>query len=302
MPYYLTVEVSKGKYLKLPIDKLQEKGLFYRTSRFVSETLCSLEEIDMFTTQFYNEFELRKTLIENGILPTNLANKRLSIRYNSEGEFKKVMYDLLYQKDIEFILEPQRIINMVYQRFMSGEYDFIKKIFNHFKEHHDCSSTAPEILYMINDTLLYNRLNPHFFEKDKNGDEIIIRGLKLLIYVYSEKSGKIKYTNKIKYRNLHDLIALINDYDLKQQKEKDSTIFDLVGNNQVDNTNSIKTVIEETEVTEEIEEEIDPDKYIFEDEPVFGKDEVFGIEPSKETSKTKKRIKKIMPNQTSMFD
>lgn len=317
MAYSLSVEIKKSQYMNLPIDKLQDKGLFYKLSTFKKPGLCSLEEIDLFTTQFHNELELRKVLLENGILPVNLSNKNITIRYKSEGEFKKVMYDLFYQKDIENIVEPKKIIESIYERFKKGEYDLILKLFIHFQKHRDCSSTASEIIYYIEDTVRKNTINGHLFEKDENNDEIIVRGLKLLIYEYRQKFGKIYYQNKIKYRYLHDIIAFVNNYDKQEEKEEKNDNFEQYDLFTVPEEEQSASAIRNSKVhdieepkntVEEQEEEIEPDKFVFQDEAKFGLDEIERrinmemIERQTLSSTPKKRVRKIIPNQISLFD
>ena len=118
MAYYFMARTSKGDYQKIDITK---STCFTKLSKFRQPGACSLEEIDMFTTAFFNELELRTHLIEEGILPINLADKQLSIRIPKNNIYHKVMYDFLYQKDIEYIANPAALLNEIYRRDISNE-------------------------------------------------------------------------------------------------------------------------------------------------------------------------------------
>ena len=59
---------------------------------------------------------------------------------------------------------------------------------------------------------------------DQNGDKQVARLVKLLILKHYERSdGKIDYKNEVNYRNLHDVIAFINNYDQKLEKKQNET-------------------------------------------------------------------------------
>ena len=78
MAYYLTVEEQRGKYTELPITK---SCLFPEKQKYDKKNACTLEEIDEVTTNFNNEFDFRLYLLREGILPLELADKNLSVRF-----------------------------------------------------------------------------------------------------------------------------------------------------------------------------------------------------------------------------
>ena len=142
--------------------------------------------------------------------------KPLSIRSLQKGEYSKVPYDFLYQKDLEYIIEPERIVKLVMQRYYQNDFLFIKKLASYFSQVYGCKTTAPEVARLAEASLYAGTRNKGLEEIDQNGNQMVLRMLKLLILKHYEYSnGYIKYTNEVNYRNLHDLIAFINNYDKK---------------------------------------------------------------------------------------
>ena len=90
MAYYLTIK--KGKInLPIEIDNLKQ---FQRTSRFRRGTY-SLEEIDHFSSSFYNAEELQKELYLHHLIDIDDFGKEISIRYKKNDELEKVRYGLI---------------------------------------------------------------------------------------------------------------------------------------------------------------------------------------------------------------
>ena len=222
MAYYFMARTSKGDYQKLDITK---STCFTKLSKFRQPGACSLEEIDMFTTAFFNELELRTHLIEEGILPINLADKQLSIRIPKNNIYHKVMYDFLYQKDIEYIANPAALLNEIYRRDISNDFLFLRELANNYQGFHDCSSSAPELRELANNSLNWRQRVKELNNLDQEGNPLSIRVVKLLIYdYYQDSTGKITYnTSKIKHPHLHSIIAFMNNYDKKQKEKEAST-------------------------------------------------------------------------------
>ena len=216
MAYYITVESKKGKYTPLNITN---SILFTRISN-LKGTGSTLEEIDLFTMMFNDISELKERLIKEKILDYRAINKNLSIRRLHKGSYLKVTYDFLYQHDIEYVMDPSKIIARVNNKLLSKDFRFISKLANHYLEYYECSSTAPEVREFANNSIRLNQIDNHFYEEDENDHDILTRMLKLLIYEYRElPNGKVEYSDKVKYRNIHSLIAFINNYDKKYQEE-----------------------------------------------------------------------------------
>ena len=216
MAYYFTVSKKKGEYTPLDITKSK---YFTKLSRFKGLGL-SLQEIDMYTMMFNDEEELRNSLYNEHILDGKYFNSPLSARILRNGKYHKVMYDFLYQKDIEYIGDPRKIINKILNKFIDKDYRFMKQFAKNYVEFHDCAATASEVMMYADNSIIYGNMDKHLLDRDENGDLPLIRMAKLLIYEYYQMpSGKTIYKEEIKYRNLHSVIAFINNYDKKYNLE-----------------------------------------------------------------------------------
>ncbi len=213
--YYLMVEKRKGQYE--PVDITKDKaGCFSRVANNFKNTGCSLEEIDLFTMHFNDIRELKEHLLRRGILEPADANKALSIRLLRNNYYHKVMYDMLYQKDLEYMMDPSRLIERIRDKLREGDYRFVESFARDFSEFHDCRTTAPEVRAYATDSIRDNLCCRHLYDLDENGDDPLTRMTKLLIYdYYQNQKGKIIYKQGIKYRNLHSVLAYVNNYDKK---------------------------------------------------------------------------------------
>lgn len=213
MAYYFMVESKKGKHT--PIDITKSK-YFTKKTKFTKEGACSLEEIDMFTTSFKNEIELKIKLASEGILPKEFIDKPITARILNKEKYSKVTYDLLYQKDIEYILEPKRIIQVILEKYYQKDYLFMQRFGEHFQRFYKCESSAPELRQYAQMSIIKGSNYRCLDELDKEGNLPIVRLAKLIIYEsYQHRDGSITYLDKVKYSNLHHLIAFINNYNKK---------------------------------------------------------------------------------------
>ena len=229
MAYYLTVEKGrvngKEEYEKINITKA---NCFTRLSKTFKGEGCSLDEIDMFTTQFKDETELREYLVSNGLLSNKFKNRKLSVRIKNKQELKKVLYDFLYQKDLEYLLDIDKLIHKIKDKlWVEKDFRFIRQFANHYISYRECNSTAADIRFSAIDSINTGEISYLFHQRDENGDDIITRMIQLLIYENFEKSnGKVVYYyDRVKYRNLHSIIAFINNYDKKYNDvEEEKTV------------------------------------------------------------------------------
>lgn len=216
MAYYFMVESKRGQYLPLNI----KKSIYFQpvSSKYKKTFAYSLEEIDSFTMMFNNETELRNVLIQEQLLTQKLKHKPLSIRFLTKGEYEKVRYDFLYQKDLEYIADPTRVIKFIMQKYYQNDFTFIQKIASHFSKYHECSSTAPEVIQAANASIRDGKRNYLFEMIDRNGDLLVPRLIKLIILKHIQNmDGTITYKNEVNYRNLHTVIAFINNYYFKNE-------------------------------------------------------------------------------------
>ena len=220
MAYYFMIEEKKGKHIPLEI----KKSIYFQItkSQYNKPFAYSLNEIDSFTMMFNNEQELRNALISEGILPIELHYKQLSIRFLTKGQYEKVRYDFLYQKDIEYIIEPLKVVEFIMQKYYQNDFVFLQKFANNFSKYRECSTTAPEVAQSSAASIREGKRNYLLESIDKNGDLLVARLVKLLILKHTEETdGTIKYKDEINYRNLHSVIAFINNYykvDTKEQQ------------------------------------------------------------------------------------
>lgn len=220
MAYYFMVEEKKGKYSPLDITK---SACFTRESR-LKGIGCEIKEIDLFTSSFNHEKELREHLILNGILTPENVSKNLSIRIKKGDKYKKVMYDFLYQKDIQYLVDPRLLINRINNKLADQDYRFVYEFASHFSSDYRCSSTAIEVLRYTSDSIRIGNTYKHFYDRDENNDMALTRLIKLIIYDnYQRNDGKIIYTGKVNNLNLHRVIAFVNNYDKKIKMEKELT-------------------------------------------------------------------------------
>lgn len=221
MAYYFMVEKRKGEYESLNIEKILNLG---NKRKYVKENAFSLQEIDMFTTMFYDLDELRQNLVTSNILPAPMINKPLSIRWVTKNKYSKVPYDFLYQKDLEYLFDIKKTKEKILARFYQRDFVFLKKFAEFFSSHRECATTAAEVRMYCDISIRENICYKHFYDIDQNGDNMIERLIKLLLIEYYEKNnGHIEYKDKINYRNLHTVLAFINHYDEKNKKEINNT-------------------------------------------------------------------------------
>lgn len=274
MAYYFMAENKRGEFH--PINISNSKYFQDINKKYKKPCAYTLEEIDRFTMMFDNELELRERLVEEGTLPFKYFEKPLSIRYSIKDEYIKVPNDFLYQEDIEFVIDPPRLVKHILKRYYDNDFQLIKRIINKFSEHRRCSSTIPEVRQFIEISIREGRRYPFLDETDENGDNLIIRLIKLIILESYDnyKTGKVIYTGKLNYRNLHDLIALIKNYDKELVKEQEKTItapslFSYSYNNTDKTPKTTDLEIQEEATTKE-------QIQIIEEKPVFAKTKKLG--------------------------
>ena len=84
MAYFLQVKDTNREYKSLNVNKSDKFEIDVITASYVKSIAYSLQGLDHFTMQFENETESRNHLLLNGILPVNLADKPLVIRFKNK--------------------------------------------------------------------------------------------------------------------------------------------------------------------------------------------------------------------------
>lgn len=238
MAYYLMYDAGKkNKKEVYEIIDITKAPIFTRISKSLKNQGCTIEEIDNFTLNFNNSLEISKYLVGNGLLPMDKMDRKLSIRQIRKGEYDKVYYDLLYQKDIDYVFNPDKIIKRINDKlWIEKDFRFIEKLVNRFYNNHDCSSTIPEVRTAILETIRIGNISNMFNMRDNNGDDLLTRLIKLLIYDYYQSSdGKIHYITTAgnysrNYNNLHSVIAFVNNYDKKYNNKDDDSLIETSSN------------------------------------------------------------------------
>lgn len=221
MAYYLMVEKKKGIYQELNIGN--SKCFQIEKRAFKKPCAYSLKEIDIFTMMFDDEKEMKERMVLDGVLEYGDLDKKLSIRCLNNGKYSKVPYGFMFQDDIEYLMEPDRLINLISKRCYEGDYALIKKIVNYFSDFRRCKSTAPEVNDAINTSIRDGVRCSYLDMVDENGDKLLDRLIKLIIFDSCDDymTGRVIYTGGVNYRNLHILIALIDHYDSSNIKDND---------------------------------------------------------------------------------
>lgn len=189
MAYYLTIQKGKNEYKEINISSLNE---FKRLSKFKDS--YSLEEIDMFTSMFADEVNLKEILYDNGLICLEDISKEISIRQKSKNELKKVRYGLVY-KDTKKYLDYDYLKNIILS--MQNDKTFLKKLVSNYRNSYSCVIEISEIknylFYSNSEVDIYLTLNNFFL------NEILKKDL---------KTGEFK----IKYKSLHDLAMFVRNY------------------------------------------------------------------------------------------
>lgn len=221
MAYYFMVECEKGKYIPLDITK---SDFFQMKPKYKKIGAHTLQEIDLFTVNFNSDEELKKELILTGILPTSLADKPISIRVSNKDNYDRIKYGLLLQKDSEYLSDPSLLIKEIMKRYYNNDFEFIKKLADAFLHYYECRMTASEVRELMELSINQGSRSHYLNQLDEHGDNLVKRLIKLLIIEYYQNplNRNIEYTNKINYKNLHDVIAFMNHYDKNIKKQEES--------------------------------------------------------------------------------
>ena len=195
MAYYLTVK-EKQDYKLLDVTCMEE---FRRISKFKNNSY-SLEEINMFSSQFDNELSLKIKLFEQGIITLEDIVKDITIRLKLDGKLKKVPYGLAYKHMIKYF-----DIHYLRMKLLELQNDtiFLNKLLDYYRNNHNQEALRQinALLHGYRDTDLniYSALNLFFSNE---------------IFKIDRNTGLAE----IKYKSLHDLAMFIYNYIDKKDK------------------------------------------------------------------------------------
>lgn len=211
MAYYFMVEEKRGKYEPIIIDN--NKIYQIQKRQYIKPGAYGLKEIDMFTSLFENELTLRTFLLNERLLKPDQKDKPLSIRFYKEGLYNRVSYDFLYKKDQEYLKNPYSLYKYIMNIYYQEDYIFIKKLAEHFLHNYECAATATDVMWGAIHTIDHGRKHDLLTRVDENNDLPIERLIKLIIYKTKTDYNRCTiYKNEINYKNLHELIAFVNNY------------------------------------------------------------------------------------------
>lgn len=208
MAYYLTSGTKKDNTL---VD-ITKSFKFKKTSKFKSVAACSLQEIDNFTINFNDVFELKNHLFFEGILSQENYDKKLEIRYRQNGELKKLIYDIIY-KENAYLLNTK---NLVYKlESYLNDFEFLRKFIVFFRDYNECLPEISELSIYLHDTIENNYRSKYLTERYFDA-----------IYRLIE--------SKSSYKNIHTLVAFIINYENKKNENNNTN------NNDNNNSNNPK--------------------------------------------------------------
>lgn len=197
MAYYIVIK-DKDNYRKLDISNMKE---FTRISKFKNG--YSLEELDLFTSKFNNEVELKRCLYENNIINYDDILSDISIRIKNKDKLDKVRYDFVYNDSFKYldIMYLKSTINI-----LSNDLVYLNKLLSYYRN----SSCNNENISKIRWILLGNdgyELNLHNVINDFITREV---------FKINRDTGEVS----VKYKSLHDLAMFTYNYSNKKKDNK----------------------------------------------------------------------------------
>lgn len=197
MAYYIVIK-DKDNYRKLDISNMKE---FTRISKFKNG--YSLEELDLFTSKFNNEVELKRCLYENNIINYDDILSDISIRIKNKDKLEKVRYDFVYSDSFKYldIMYLKSTINI-----LSNDLVYLNKLLSYYRN----SSCNNENISKIRWILLGNdgyELNLHNVINDFITREV---------FKINRDTGEVS----VKYKSLHDLAMFTYNYSNKRKDNK----------------------------------------------------------------------------------
>ena len=213
---YYTIDISKSSMFD---GTSYSRGTDTKKGQYRGDSLkYNLKDIDLFTTNFENETELKEHLVNFGLLPKNYSTRRLVIRFDSKKKAIKE-YDILYSGATEY-LEPSVIYNELYNRFLIGDFNFIGRVADKFRNSREFGEIACEIYNLANSSDTFSR-NNGFNRRAYYGNDIITDFVYSMCYKYKINNGAKVFLNEINWRTLHQLAAVISStINLEKQRQQ----------------------------------------------------------------------------------
>ena len=236
MAYYIVIKNNKD-YRKIDISNLKE---FTRISRFKNDCY-SLEELDLFTSKFIDELDLKMLLFENKLIDYNEILSDISIRIKTNNKLVKVKYDMVYSDSFKYLdtFYLKSVINT-----LSNSKDYLNKLIAYYRNSNCNNENIAKIRWILlgnNDELdLYNTINDFIIKE---------------IFKTDYKTGEVS----IKYKSLHDLAMFTYNYINKKEvvsENKKENLLELqrklLQNNNVKRKKKVKQIEGQMSFLEEV--------------------------------------------------
>lgn len=236
MAYYIVIKNNKD-YRKIDISNLKE---FTRISRFKNDCY-SLEELDLFTSKFIDELDLKMLLFENKLIDYNEILSDISIRIKTNNKLVKVKYDMVYSDSFKYLdtIYLKSVINT-----LSNSKDYLNKLIAYYRNSNYNNENIAKIRWILlgnNDELdLYNTINDFIIKE---------------IFKTDYKTGEVS----IKYKSLHDLAMFTYNYINKKEvvsENKKENLLELqrklLQNNNVKRKKKVKQIEGQMSFLEEV--------------------------------------------------
>mgnify|MGYP004509338509 FL=1 len=236
MAYYIVIKNNKD-YRKIDISNLKE---FTRISRFKNDCY-SLEELDLFTSKFIDELDLKMLLFENKLIDYNEILSDISIRIKTNNKLVKVKYDMVYSDSFKYLdtIYLKSVINT-----LSNSKDYLNKLIAYYRNSNCNNENIAKIRWILlgnNDELdLYNTINDFIIKE---------------IFKTDYKTGEVS----IKYKSLHDLAMFTYNYINKKEvvsENKKENLLELqrklLQNNNVKRKKKVKQIEGQMSFLEEV--------------------------------------------------
>ena len=198
--YILSIEQKNKEYKEIKWNNSNQKDSY------------KLIDIDNFTIDFNDEYDLKEYLIKDGIIELDDYYRRLSINYSFKGKLKKMMYGISYKEDSFYMSEA---IIFYYLKNNCTNIDLLEKLANHYRNSyiHNVS---------VNTIINYIIANKEGYLSNINIEGVLTEFVKEEIFSYDPKTRSYKIDNYgnpiIKYKNLHELGMFLSNYNKKDNK------------------------------------------------------------------------------------
>lgn len=225
MAYYFAVETTVSSFEGLNIKKTEKfKQLFGEKEGY--ET--TLEEIDKFTTEYYDEKRLSNELHGDKVLSDYYYNHSLSIIYVNGVEVRKVPGNILFSDSKKYIENPNLVIDYIVNKAKEEDSVFFRKLSLILPENNITTYMISVLATAIEDKQI-KKLKKEFSLLDKlkmllnkRSDEELIQNIakSLVQFCYLDGEGKLEFSDTIDYEKFHHTVSFISEYERNKSIEK----------------------------------------------------------------------------------